>query len=464
VWVLAVLGALGPGAVSAHATSPGLNGRLACEGNRPIGAPPVVGINRTEVFTINPDGTGETVLTSNNVRDGDPSFSPDGMTIAFESFRDGNSEVYRSGADGNGVTRLTNTAAATEDRGTSWSPDGRTIVFHSTRDGNYELYTMNADGTNQTRITNNPAQDSLPAWSPDGAKIAFVSSRDGDAEIYTVNPDGTNPARLTVSPGEDSQPSWSPDGRQITFHSTRTGRIDIYRMNADGGHPTRLTFTPDDSEYFPVWSPDGTRIAYNGTDPLSGDTDVYTVNAVDGSDVTRVTTAPGFDGRCDWDTLAVPPSAGTSSPAPSLLSVAVPLTVTGVGVTNRTFAVGHDSTDRTGVAARRKRKHGTTFRYTLSERATVTIALALRRPGRRRGTRCVSSARTLRQAPNCVRFTAGGALTRASHEGSNAVLFSGRIGRTALSPGRYQATLIATDSARNVSRPKTVFFRIVKDH
>ncbi|MGI8411612.1 MAG: hypothetical protein ACR2LV_02810 [Solirubrobacteraceae bacterium] len=39
--------------------------------------------------------------------------------------------------------------------------------------------------------------------------------------------------------------------------------------------------------------------------------------------------------------------------------------------------------------------------------------------------------------------------------------FSGRIGSRALSPGRYQATLIAVDATRKTSKPKTILFTIV---
>jgi TolB protein len=320
---------LSTGPAPAQAAFPGLNGRLACEGTRgpAVPDPNPERINRSEVFTINPDGTDEKVLTDNAFRDGDPSFSPDGKNIAFESFQPGFSEAYRMTTEGTGVTRLT-FSGDNEDRSTNWSPDGTKIAFHSTRDratipepGNpFEVYTMNADGSNQTRITNNIAQDSFPQYSPDGKKLVFTSNRDAlDFEIYTMNPDGTNPVRLTNSLGEDAHPTWSPDGKQITFHSRRTGRIDIYRMNADGSNPTRLTKTDEAFEFFPVWSPDGTRIAFNGNnaDPANFNFDVYTISAVDGSDLQRVTTAPGFDGRCDWQTIpraAQNPSGGGNVP------------------------------------------------------------------------------------------------------------------------------------------------------
>jgi hypothetical protein len=55
-----------------------------------------------------------------------------------------------------------------------------------------------------------------------------------------------------------------------------------------------------------------------------------------------------------------------------------------------------------------------------------------------------------------------GTLTRSSHQGANSVAFSGRIGSKALSPGRYSATITATDPAKNTSRPKTISFTIAK--
>jgi Tol biopolymer transport system component len=317
VVAFAVLAGSTFGPSPAQAAFPGENGRLACEGQRgpALPSPNLSGLSRTEVFTINPDGTGEQVLTDNQVRDGDPSFSPDGANIAFESFRDDSSEAYRMGSDGSGPTRLT-TNGAPEDRSTNWSPDGTKIAFHSTRDtlsrggnvppgGNpFEIYVMDADGSNQTRITNNLSQDSFPQWSPDGSRLTFTTNRDGgDFEIYTMNPDGTDQQRVTTSPGQDAHSTWSPDGRQLTFHSGRAGSLHIFRQNADGsGEATRVTLG-EAFEIFPVWSPDGTRIAFDSNNNAERDFEVYHVNAVDGSDVQRVTNSPGFDGRCDWQTV-----------------------------------------------------------------------------------------------------------------------------------------------------------------
>jgi len=84
-----------------------------------------------------------------------------------------------------GEVRLTNNPAT--DWSPSWSPDGKKIAFDSYRDGNGEIYVMNADGSGQINLTNNPADDGITSWSPDGKMIAFVSGRDGNDEIYVLN-------------------------------------------------------------------------------------------------------------------------------------------------------------------------------------------------------------------------------------------------------------------------------------
>ena len=74
-----------------------------------------------------------------------------------------NSEIYIMNADGTNPVRLTRSAG--RDDSPSFTADGSKIVFSSRRDGNGEIYIMNADGTNLTRLTNNAAEDDLPSTS-----------------------------------------------------------------------------------------------------------------------------------------------------------------------------------------------------------------------------------------------------------------------------------------------------------
>jgi len=161
-------------------------------------------------------------------------------------------------------------------------------------------------------------------------------------------------------------------------------------------------------------------------------------------------------------TSSAAPGAGAPGPATSNAAPdAIAPVITGYGLTHNPFVVGARITPTFGRAAAIKHKTGTMFRYTLSEAATVRIVISRHRSGRRRAGRCVPPTHRLRHARRCLRFARQGTLTRTSRQGANRVAFSGRIGSRALKPGRYRARLVATDTARNTSRPKTITFTIV---
>ncbi|MDQ6804293.1 MAG: FG-GAP-like repeat-containing protein [Actinomycetota bacterium] len=156
------------------------------------------------------------------------------------------------------------------------------------------------------------------------------------------------------------------------------------------------------------------------------------------------------------------PAALTPNPTP-MPSPNVPPAVSGFGLTNNPFVVSRATTPLVGSAARtRKHKQGTTFTYSLSKAATAKIVIAEQLSGRLSGRRCVAASRKLRKARKCTRIVVRGTLTRGSKQGANRVAFSGRIGSRALSPGKYQATITATDAAHANSKPKTISFTIVK--
>lgn len=178
----------------------------------PEGTGPM-GLGGTEIFVMSADGADQTMLTNAPGRDQNPSWSPDGRKIAFDSGREGNGEIFVMNADGSGQINLTMDPAG--DSSPSWSPDGTKIVYTSFRDGGVSVMVMDVDGGNQINLTNRPSGFELePCWSPDGTKIAFSSDREGDIEIYVMDADGRNPVNLTKSPGLDLSPSWSPDGKQ----------------------------------------------------------------------------------------------------------------------------------------------------------------------------------------------------------------------------------------------------------
>ncbi|HUH01408.1 MAG TPA: hypothetical protein VML75_05390, partial [Kofleriaceae bacterium] len=98
-------------------------------------------------------------------------------------------------------------------RNPSLSPDGTWVVFESDRESFRDLYRLELSTGAVTRLTHEPSGAFEPAVSPDGRRIAFVGTADGDPEIYVMNADGSGRERLTAFHLEDTAPAWSPDGR-----------------------------------------------------------------------------------------------------------------------------------------------------------------------------------------------------------------------------------------------------------
>ena len=158
----------------------------------------------------------------------------------------------RGAADGNGLRRLTGSAA--RDFSPAWSPDGSTIVFaRSPSESRSSLYTVRADGGGARPLTRG-RDDSLPAWSPDGAAIAFHRG----ARLAVIPAHGGTPRGLARSGRVESGPSWSPDGAAIAFEVAGPGETQhVEVVAATGGSARRLVVGGSS----PDWSPDGRSLA-----------------------------------------------------------------------------------------------------------------------------------------------------------------------------------------------------------
>jgi Tol biopolymer transport system component len=250
------IGTLAAGPAGAALT---LNGRIYFESDRD---------GDFDIYSMTYLGTNLKQLTNHPGRDGDVEVSPDGSRIAFTRGH----AVYVKSSDGTGPElQLTSSGS---NQNPTWSPDGKRIAFESFRSHhqNFEIYRMNVEGFDpfdpQTwglqRLTWNPAEDRSPVWSPDGTTIAFTSNRDGNGEIYSLNAnfdlfDSATwgpPTRLTNDPGLDGFPAWLPDSSGLLFSTNRHGQqFDIYIMHKSGGGQDRLTFTVDTSEVTPAAAP-----------------------------------------------------------------------------------------------------------------------------------------------------------------------------------------------------------------
>ena len=242
-------------------------------------------VGKKEIFISDYDGAMVTQVTHHGSVSIKPKFSPDGMKIAYLSYKDRFPFLYiydrRTGVS----TPLSKNVGI--NHAPTWAPNGQSLALCLSKDGNTEIYTKKTDGSGERRLTKNRASDTSPTFSPDGRQIAFVSDRGGTPQIYTMAPNGQNAKRISYQGGRAYDPSWSPDGNWITYSVDRSGDgIEIYLMNADGSNPRRLTDSPGINDS-PTWSPDSRHIAFGST--RTGTPRIYTVTLENGV----VRTIPG---------------------------------------------------------------------------------------------------------------------------------------------------------------------------
>lgn len=203
----------------------------------------------------------------------DPALSPDGKEIAFVTGGD----IWTVPADG-GEARILIAHAATESRPV-FSPDGSTLAFNSTRSGNGDVYTINLLTGKLTRITYDDGGDEVSNWSKDGKYLYFGStSRDisGMRDVFRVKASGGTP--MLVSDNRyvsEFHPAPSPDGQSIAMVARgiawnqwwRNGRshldeseLWLLKEGSDRSY-TKLT-ERGAKQLWPMWAKDGQTLYY----------------------------------------------------------------------------------------------------------------------------------------------------------------------------------------------------------
>ncbi len=117
------------------------------------------------LYLMRPDGSGLRQLTYTIGSDTAPNWSPDGRSLVYQSERaDGG--VARVDITTGDIHILSSPDSLLMDRQPAWSPDGRWIAFETFRDGDWEIYRMKPDGSQVERLTDSLGYDGQPTWAP----------------------------------------------------------------------------------------------------------------------------------------------------------------------------------------------------------------------------------------------------------------------------------------------------------
>lgn len=174
------------------------------------------------------------------------SWHSNGQDIIYADHNDGN--IYEVDTERGTKTQVTTSKFCKYDP--TWSPDGNSIAFISSDDGRPNLYVAKADGAEARSLIQFEGKVEQYDWSPDSQKIALSfltieSYEKHNAEIYVLDFDGSNLRQLTQSEGEnESSPQWSPDGKRLAFLSYVESEETVYLniLSLADGRKLRLAF------------------------------------------------------------------------------------------------------------------------------------------------------------------------------------------------------------------------------
>lgn len=150
-----------------------------------------------QLFMMKANGDDQTQLIKNPVEGMkyyNAVWSPNGKQIVFYSVKgDNKDQIWLVNADGTGLTMLT--GGVGHNVFPSWSTDGKEILFTGDRDDARDgIFTMNLKGSDLKRF--GKGTGFFARWSPDGKKMAFLDGNYPVSDIYVINRDGSGLIKL----------------------------------------------------------------------------------------------------------------------------------------------------------------------------------------------------------------------------------------------------------------------------
>jgi dipeptidyl aminopeptidase/acylaminoacyl peptidase len=164
--------------------------------------------------------------------------------------------IYTVTADGSGEP-VQLTSGDVEDLRPAWSPDGTRIAFAAARHDDWDIvpgedvYVVSADGGEPERLTATDGYATLPSWSPDGSRIAYtfapgIFDEPRHSQIAVIDVASRDRRLLTETLDRNSspypemrEPIW--DGEDLVFAVEDSGNTHLYRVPADGSEaPERI--------------------------------------------------------------------------------------------------------------------------------------------------------------------------------------------------------------------------------
>jgi tricorn protease len=214
--------------------------------------------------------------------------SPTGARIVAEARGD----IFTLPVEKGDIRNLTRTPGSAE-RDPSWSPDGKSIAYFSDASGEYQLHIRDQDGLALPKVIDLGPGASFfyaPRWSPDSKHIAFT---DKHLRIWYVDVAGGKPVKVDAGLrggfGAAAQLSWSPDSQWIAYTRDLESELHAVFLFSLATHTAAQITDGMSNAANPVFDPSG-KYLYFTASTNNGPSDA----GIDLSSLDRATNAGAY--------------------------------------------------------------------------------------------------------------------------------------------------------------------------
>ena len=184
-----------------------------------------------------------------------PSFSADGLHIAFYRRAGDGIALYASSVDEGRLRRLgglnVGPPATTFDEGetvsvepVSWHPNGKYLAYVDRVSPAHpaSIFQLSMESRAQEQVTFSVAneRDGFPVFSPDGRWLAFARSGGKGDEIWLLPLPGGDLRRVVSENAPIHGLAWTGNSRSIVFSSNRAGQSQLWTIPLAGGNAQRV--------------------------------------------------------------------------------------------------------------------------------------------------------------------------------------------------------------------------------